>query len=64
MSRRHDPLEVARELRFSLVDRPDPPLNYIEALDRLIATAEVTPRTPEIERLLRPFEDKYSPTIN
>ena len=63
----HDPIDVARELRFSLVDSADPSVNYIYALDKLIEAAtlardwaarnEVT--TSPIAVLLAKFPDQY-----
>jgi hypothetical protein len=41
MSNMHNPIDIAKELRFSLLDKPDPSVNYIYALERLIETAEL-----------------------
>jgi hypothetical protein len=41
MSNMHNPIDIAKELRFSLVDKPDPSVNYIYALERLIEAAEL-----------------------
>ena len=67
MPRMHDPVDTAKELLSELKDKPDPALNYIEALERLIkagelardwaARAEVT--DSPIAKLLQPFPDKY-----
>ena len=49
-----NPLDVADQLRHDLVDKPDPPLNYIAALDALIHYARGTDPT------LSAFECRYS----
>ena len=49
-----EPLDVVEQLRFDLVDKPDPPLNYIAALDALIHHARGTDPT------LAPFECRYA----
>ena len=67
MPRLHNPIEVAKEMLHSLWDTPDPSLNYIEALDRLIKVAEAVDSAdypdgfclPRAEEALQPFEDKY-----
>ena len=65
--RTYDPIEVAKELRFSLLDRDDPAANHIEALSRLIQIAEVSrayiakvasPETP-VAVLLRNYACRY-----
>ena len=41
MPRIHDPVDTAKELLFELNDKPDPSLNYIKALQRLISACEL-----------------------
>lgn len=66
MPRMHDPIEVAKEHLHDMHDRPDPALNYIEAVDRLIKFAEMERDRRRADQarygtdyLLEPFEDKY-----
>lgn len=63
-----NPIDVAKELRFSLSDRDDPPLNDIYALERLIEIATLSKEyadkagitTSPIAKLLVPFCDQYA----
>lgn len=64
MSTPLDPIQVAEELRWSLSDSADPPLNYIHALERLIAVARLAERTADVAQLLQPFESQYPETPN
>ena len=65
-----DPVDTAKELLFDLKDRPDPPLNYIEALERLIGAGELARdwaakagiTDSPIAKQLQPFPDKYNIT--
>ena len=64
MPRLLDPIEVGKEMLHGLWDTPDPSLNYIEALTRLITVAEEARSYPDgtsgtVRRSLEPFEDKY-----
>lgn len=67
MPRLHDPVDVAKELLFELRDKPDPSLNDIEALERIIQAGELARdwaaragiTDSPIAKLLQPFEDKY-----
>jgi hypothetical protein len=58
-------IDVLKEFRFDLYDRPDPALNYIKALENAIQMVEViiyNPRDfdhfPEIKQLLE-FNNQY-----
>ena len=70
MPRMHDPVDTAKELLFDLKDRPDPPLNYIEALECLIGAGELARdwaakagiTDSPIAKQLHPFPDKYDTT--
>ena len=62
MPRLHDPINVANELLQELRDKPDPPLNYIKALDKLIETAKLErcyPADMAIGKPLAEFQDQY-----
>jgi hypothetical protein len=67
MPRLHSPIDVAKELLFELKDKPDPSLNDIEALERLIRVAEAVDNADypdgfcltRAEEALQPFEDRY-----
>jgi pyruvate formate-lyase activating enzyme-like uncharacterized protein len=48
-------LEVAEEMRFGMVDRADPPLNYIKALEIMLQAI----KDAGIE--LPSFPDQYQP---
>lgn len=54
------PIDVAKELLSSLVDSPDPSLNYIHALGQLIALAErAEERDLSYDKYLKPFTSRY-----
>lgn len=63
-------IDVAKEIRSDMIDRPDPPKNYIEAMDRLIEIARLAKEFGDsrgitdspIMKLLQPFEDQYQVT--
>ncbi len=68
----HNPITVAKELRSSLVDRADPSVNYIYALERLIEAAELARSWADkagiidspIAKVLQDFPDQYEATAH
>ena len=62
MPRMLDPIEVAKEMLHGLWDSPDPSLNYIKALEKLIKTAELARCYPDSMAVAKPlgeFPDQY-----
>jgi hypothetical protein len=65
-------IDVAREIRFDMIDRPDPPKNYIETMDRLIEIVRLAQEFGDkhgitdspIMKLLQPFEDRYAAEVS
>ena len=72
MPRMYDPVDTAKELLFELIDKPDPSLNYIEALQRLISVGELARdwaakagiTDSPIAKQLQPFPNKYEEQSN
>lgn len=62
MPRMHDPIATAEELLQELRDKPDPALNYIRALEKLIETAKLARCYPDSMAVGKPlieFPDQY-----